>query len=86
MKREITWERIASLPWAEIRANLWALGYGRLGTVLSQTECEELRSLYARPELFRSRVDMARFRFGQGEYQYFAHPLPALVAELRLVL
>ena len=75
--------RIAELPWPEIRESLWNLGYGRLGTVLSHTECEELRSLYATPALFRSRVDMARFRFGRGEYQYFAYPLPALVAELR---
>lgn len=76
-------ERIAALPWSDIRANLWTRGCGRLGTVLTQAECEELRSLYAKPELFRSRVDMARFRFGQGEYQYFAYPLPSLVAELR---
>jgi hypothetical protein len=26
---------------------------------------------------------MARHRFGQGEYRYFAHPLPDVVAELR---
>ena len=26
---------------------------------------------------------MARFRFGQGEYQYFAYPLPEVVAQLR---
>jgi hypothetical protein len=28
-------------------------------------------------------VDMARFRFGEGEYKYFANPLPPVVRELR---
>jgi hypothetical protein len=26
---------------------------------------------------------MARYRFGKGEYKYFAYPLPGIVAELR---
>ena len=32
---------------------------------------------------FRSRVDMARYRFGVGEYKYFAEPLPPIVSALR---
>jgi hypothetical protein len=36
--------------------------------------------------LFRGRIDMARFRFGSGEYQYFAYPLPSLVEQLRQAL
>ena len=32
---------------------------------------------------FRSRVIMRRHGFGEGEYQYFATPLPAVVASLR---
>ncbi len=61
-------------------------GYQRLGTLLSRAECEELRELYADPARFRSRIDMARFRFGRGEYQYFAYPLPAIVERLRTSL
>jgi hypothetical protein len=38
---------------------------------------------FTRDEAFRSTVDMARYRFGQGLYRYFSYPLPALVAELR---
>jgi len=63
--------------------NLWSRGYGRLGTVLSQRECEAIRSLYAQPEHFRSRIDMARYRFGRGEYQYFNYPLPDPIGPLR---
>ncbi len=39
--------------------------------------------MYDRPEHWRSRVEMERYRFGRGEYRYFAHPLPAAVAALR---
>ena len=63
--------------------SLWTRGYARLGILLNQRECEGLRSLYAQPELFRSRIDMARYRFGRGEYQYFSYPLPARIDELR---
>jgi hypothetical protein len=39
--------------------------------------------LYDAEHLFRSRIDMKRFRFGEGEYKYFAYPLPPLVHALR---
>jgi hypothetical protein len=61
-------------------------GFARLGTLLSRAECESIRSLYDRPEVFRSRIDMARYRFGRGEYQYFSYPLPPRVQDLRLSL
>lgn len=79
-------EHVSRLPWAEIRTSLWNQGFGRLGGVLNQSECEHLRSHYANAALFRSGIDMARFRLGRGEYQYFAYPLPELVANLREAL
>jgi len=63
--------------------SLWARGYERLGTLLNPRECQGVRGLYPQPELFRSRIDMARYRFGRGEYQYFTYPLPARIQELR---
>ena len=39
--------------------------------------------LYAKTSRFRKRVNMAQHRFGLGEYQYFANPLPRLVTRLR---
>jgi hypothetical protein len=74
---------VVDAVWDQARESLWSRGYGRLGQLLDQRECEEMRSLYARPELFRSRIDMARYRFGRGEYQYFSYSLPPLVEQLR---
>jgi len=68
---------------AEALDSLWTSGYGRLGTLLDRRECEQIRSLYAQPEHFRSRIDMARYRFGRGEYQYFKYPLPPRIEKLR---
>lgn len=61
-------------------------GAARLGSLLSAEDCSALRALYDQPEVFRSRVVMARHGFGQGEYQYFADPLPGIVARLRETL
>lgn len=70
----------------DFHESLLTLGYGRLGVILNQRKCEGLRGLYTRRELFRSRIDMARYRFGGGEYQYFDNPLPPLVQALRELL
>ena len=41
---------------------------------------------YAQDGLYRSRIVMARHGFGQGEYKYFAYPLPDIVGALRTAL
>ena len=75
--------RIGRIRWSEVEAALADRPYARLGPLLTAAECGQLRALYPDDAPFRSRVDMERHRFGAGEYKYFAHPLPRLVAELR---
>ncbi|HEY2016157.1 MAG TPA: 2OG-Fe(II) oxygenase [Bryobacteraceae bacterium] len=76
-------ERIDAVDWDAAAASLTDHGFAHLSQVLSAEECGKLIALYDRPELFRSRIDMAKFRFGKGEYQYFRYPLPPLVEALR---
>jgi uncharacterized protein len=76
-------ERIQALDWSTIERSMWAYGYAKTPVILTPEECAELITLYDDDRRFRSRVDMARYRFGVGEYKYFATPLPTLVAELR---
>jgi hypothetical protein len=64
------------------KENLWADGYARLGPLLDADECRRLRALYDDDALFRKHIDMARYRFGEGTYRYFAYPLPAKIAAL----
>ena len=75
--------RLADLDWTAVERSLWAHGYARTSPVLTPDECAELVAIYADEARFRSTVDMARYRFGVGEYKYFAAPLPPLVQALR---
>ena len=71
------------IDWAAVTADLDDLGVASTGPILEPAECRELRDLYQQPDRFRSTIDMARHRFGEGEYRYFDHPLPEMVTELR---
>jgi hypothetical protein len=75
--------RLQGLGDPELAAALDERGFAVLRGLLAEPECSQLRAMYAAPDRFRSRVVMARHGFGRGEYQYFAHPLPELVATLR---
>ncbi len=83
LKRMKTETRIASLDWNGIAATLDERGYAVTPALLTSEECEGLIRLYDEREAFRSRVVMARYNFGRGEYKYFCDPLPPLVLELR---
>jgi hypothetical protein len=76
--------RLTDLDWTALERSLWEVGYARTPPVLTPDECDELIALDADDARFRSRVDMARYRFGLGEYKYFGAPLPPLVQALRV--
>jgi hypothetical protein len=71
------------LDWPAVTATLDEVGCAVAGRVLDVDACAELAALYADNDRFRSTIDMARHRFGEGQYRYFAHPLPDVVSELR---
>ena len=61
-------------------------GFAVVPRLIEPAECRELAQLWPDEERFRSRVIMQRHGYGQGEYQYFAYPLPAPVERLRQAL
>ena len=79
-------DRVAALDWDRIERDLNERGYALTGPLLHADECASLIAIYDDRERFRSRIEMARFQYGVGEYKYFAQPLPALVVELRTAL
>jgi hypothetical protein len=78
--------RVAAIDWRRVHADLDAQGHARIPRLLAPEECRALAALYAQDALFRSTVSLERFRFGRGEYRYFARPLPAQVEGLRAAL
>ena len=65
--------------WKRLKRHGWAV----LPGVLDDEQCRDLAAVYDEEGPFRSHIIMARHGFGQGEYRYFAYPLPALIQELR---
>ena len=54
--------------------------------LIDPAECRALATLWPEKPRFRSHVVMQRHGFGQGEYQYFAYPLPERIEALRQAL
>ncbi|CAM5363733.1 Proline hydroxylase OS=Streptomyces alboniger OX=132473 GN=CP975_03900 PE=3 SV=1 [Streptomyces alboniger] len=78
--------RADGTDWAALAEELDTHGCATTAQLLTPAECRDLAALYEKPELFRTTVDMARHRFGSGEYRYFTHDLPDPVAALRASL
>ncbi|GAB6931164.1 2OG-Fe(II) oxygenase [Paenibacillus sp. JCM 10914] len=75
--------RIAGLDWEGIQAALDEQGYARIPKLLTPEECSEMMNTYTEEERFRRTIDMARYRFGVGEYKYYQAPLPEWLQQLR---
>jgi hypothetical protein len=79
-------DRVQAADWTRVATELDELGCGQVGPLLEPEETKEIAALYGDDDRFRSTVDMARHRFGQGEYRYFAEPFPEAVVELKRAL
>jgi len=74
---------VAALDWPALAAGLDERGCALTEPLLSPADCRRIAGLYDQAGLFRSTIDMARYRFGAGGYRYFSYPLPDVVADLR---
>ncbi|WP_371749391.1 2OG-Fe(II) oxygenase [Streptomyces sp. NBC_01283] len=76
-------ERVAAGDWDALAAELDEHGHALTGRLLTPEACRDIAALYDDTDRFRSTIDMARYRFGSGQYRYFTHDLPDVVRELR---
>lgn len=75
--------QVDAADWDGVERELDAHGCAIVPALLPPAACRTLAARYDSESLYRSRVVMSRHGFGQGEYRYFAYPLPALIAALR---
>jgi hypothetical protein len=86
-KTDTQWAgRVGAVDWDRVGTELDQYGCALTGPLLSPGEAAQLAAMYPEAGRFRSTVDMARHRFGEGEYRYFAEPLPAAVVALKQAL
>jgi hypothetical protein len=78
--------RAAEADWTALAGEMDAYGSALTPPLLTKDECADISALYGEVERFRSTIDMERYRFGAGQYRYFAEPFPEPVGELRSAL
>jgi uncharacterized protein len=71
--------------WDHITAELDDVGGALLPQLVTAREAAKLRSLYER-DMFRSTIDMERYRYGAGQYRYFDAPYPEPIEALKQAL
>ncbi|MCR8963591.1 2OG-Fe(II) oxygenase [Brevibacillus halotolerans] len=76
-------ERSAAIDWNTVQQTMDEQGYATIPAFLTKKECNEIINTYEKEEYFRNTINMARFRFGIGEYKYYQAPLPTMLQQLR---
>ncbi|HTU29126.1 MAG TPA: 2OG-Fe(II) oxygenase [Solirubrobacteraceae bacterium] len=75
-------DRVHELDWPALTTELDERGFAITERVYTAEQCGGLADLFD-GDGFRSTIDMARHRFGDGRYRYFAHPLPDAIQQAR---
>lgn len=76
--------RVEGCDWDALVTGLERQGHAvTANPLLTPDDCAELRGHFEDDGRFRATVDMARHRFGQGTYRYYAYDLPPTVATIR---
>jgi hypothetical protein len=79
-------DRVDSADWDSLAGELDEYGCALTPQLLTAAEAARIAALYPDEQRFRATVDMARYRFGCGQYRYFAQPYPSAVDELKQAL
>jgi hypothetical protein len=79
-------KRVDAGDWDAITAEVNDFGGALLPSLLTKAEADQIRKLYPDDHLVRATIDMRRYRFGEGEYRYFAHPFPVPIEALKQAL
>jgi uncharacterized protein len=79
-------ERVGRADWDRITAEVNEHGCALTPQLMTPDECEAVAKLYDSDGYFRSTIDMARYRFGEGEYRYFRRPFPEPIEPLKQAL
>jgi uncharacterized protein len=79
-------DRVELADWDAIHAEVDDLGCALIGPLLTSSEAADIAALYTDDARFRSTINMGRYRFGEGEYRYFAPPFPEAVVALKQAL
>lgn len=75
--------RLETIGWESVSRHITDTGYAIIPSLLTDKECSDLVKQYANEELYRKKIVMERYRFGQGEYKYFSYPLPGIIQTIR---